>query len=387
MADSKRLKILIFVETFSNPTETFVYNQVITMAKDHEVKVVCLKRLNESSFPFDHVQELPFAQSLLQRKSKALLRKWNWSLDFKNSTFAQQLNHSIQSFSPDIIHCHFGIQALYLTDNISLHNIPIFITFHGYDASKMLRESRIYRDRLRGLLRQAQIHSLFVSQALLNNLLSYDIHPAQQEVLYLGIDPVFFTRQIYPSQKPFTFLQVASFTEKKGQEYTLKAFAEFIKINPTFQGKLVLAGSGPLLQQIKDLAEKLGITAFLEFPGLVNREEVKALMEGAHVFLHHSITASDGNTEGLPTVIMEAMAMELPVISTLHAGIPELVEENVNGYLVKEKDTATYAAKMAAILGWSYLPENRQKVLQDFNNNNYLEKLAQRFQSVLSQDH
>ena len=108
-------------------------------------------------------------------------------------------------------------------------------------------------------------------------------------------------------------------------------------------------------------------------------------MKQADVFVHHSITSSNGDQEGIPTALMEAMAMELPVISTIHSGIPELVQNGVNGYLVQEKDINTYAKKMSEALKLGKLLKNREIINADFELTKHNEQLVQLYQKLVKQ--
>ena len=138
---------------------------------------------------------------------------------------------------------------------------------------------------------------------------------------------------------------------------------------------LILAGGLSLLETIKKYTNEIGISQYVEFPGIVNHSQAKELYNSANVFLHHSITANNGDNEGLPNAIMEAMAMELPIVSTYHAGIPELVENGVNGFLVKEKDVVAYANCLSEIVNWNYTIINREKIINEFSLEKHTERL------------
>ncbi|MEL6592627.1 MAG: glycosyltransferase, partial [Bacteroidota bacterium] len=112
-------------------------------------------------------------------------------------------------------------------------------------------------------------------------------------------------------------------------------------------------------------------------------DQARSLLASAECFVHHSVTATNGDTEGIPNAIMEAMAMEVPVIATIHAGIPELVEDGVNGYLIKEKDVKAYTKAMHDILVWPRKPENREKVLSAFERKQHARSLAQIYQQAV----
>ena len=186
-------------------------------------------------------------------------------------------------------------------------------------------------------------------------LLRYGADPARTRVHYIGVpvDDFAFVQRRPIAEKlaggePVRFLQVSNFVEKKGHRYTLEAFAEVSRRHPNC--RLTLAGDGPLRAAMERHAVDLGVADRVSFPGKVWKESVIPLMGEADVFLHHSVVDSTGDEEGIPTVIMEAMATGLPVVSTLHAGIPELIENGTTGLLVPERDVPAYTAAIETLL-------------------------------------
>ena len=129
-----------------------------------------------------------------------------------------------------------------------------------------------------------------------------------------------------------------------------------------------------------------------QLAGLITPDDVRrAVAKGedgdlghALAFVHHSVTGKkDGDMEGIPNAIMEAMAMELPVLSTLHSGIPELVENGLHGFLVEERAVAPYAHSMQKVLSWSQKPENREKVRKGFEKKNHARQLTEYYREAL----
>jgi colanic acid/amylovoran biosynthesis glycosyltransferase len=132
--------------------------------------------------------------------------------------------------------------------------------------------------------------------------------------------------------------------EKKGVEYTLFALSRLLEEHKKI--KYLIAGDGPLRDQLEKLSIELNLAEYVEFMGAVNDEEVKTLLQEAHVFVLPSITAQDGEQEGTPTVLVEAQACGLPVISTFHSGIPEMIVDGSSGFLVPEKNIDALAEKI-----------------------------------------
>jgi glycosyltransferase involved in cell wall biosynthesis len=379
------MKILVFSEKFMLPTLTFIYNEVAEMSKYHEVITVCNEHFIDEKFPFVSVVKVPFKEKLIRRKLTWYGEKFGFFMTRKNADFKTGIRKLINDFKPEIIHTHFGYESIKLLDNLNIPPIPVFISFHGYDASQMLKR-KVYVNKLNQYLKYDNIIPICVSGFIKKNLFKAGVNVNKAELLYYGINIDFFNPVIDKVRNDkFTFLQISSFNEKKGHIYTLQAFKLFLdKVEKKNNYKLILAGGWGLFEQIKAEAGLMGLSEFVEFTGVVNQEQAKELLSKANAFLHHSITAPNGDTEGMPNAIIEAMAMELPVISTFHAGIPELVEHGVNGFLVQEKDIDTYAKSMKDILSWERLPHSRRKVIENFSNQAHCRKLQEIYQKYIS---
>lgn len=377
------MKVLVFSQEFANPTLTFIYNEMTGVANRVSLRVLTCKRLNEQLFPFDDVVEIPFEQQPFLAKLKYKLRSNNLYPGFISGAFKRKAAETIRQYNPDIIHTHFGFESLLLLLNVKVKDQPIFISFHGYDASHKLN-SRWYRYTIKRLLNKDNVHAIFVSHYMKNCVEAKIGKVKRANILYYGTDIAFFKREVYTNQEDaYTFLQVSSFAEKKGHVYTIAAYKKFREANPSLNTKLILAGQGPLLAECQQLVQKLDLNDSVVFPGIVTRVEAKALMEKANCFLHHSVTSSIGDTEGIPNAIMEAMAMELPIISTIHAGIPELVENDKHGYLVPEKEIEAYALAMQKMISWKLKPENRKKIQQLFEKEQHAEQLIGFYKAAL----
>ena len=374
----------MYAHSIGSVTETFIHQDALYLSKNHDLLFICDTITDSGNYPlYDRikvVEESPFRLSILQR----LALKLDIKMDYYNQSFAQTIKKTIETFKPDIIHCQFGIQALKLIDNLEDHSIPLVIQFRGHDASNLLHK-KAYVKRLKEVLSRPNYHAIFVANSLRKNLKAKGIGVEGSMILHSGIDLTKFAlspSKPKDSSTPFTFLQVSSLEERKGIEYTLHAFAILLQSHPSKAFKLILTGDGERKASLVTLVEQLGLSELVEFVGFVSPLEAKALMQQADAFVHHSITTEDGNQEGIPNALMEAMAMELPVISTYHSGIPELVTDGVNGYLVKERDIQHYATRMADILSWKRMPLNREVIAKEFEINFHIKKLEDFYHRV-----
>jgi colanic acid/amylovoran biosynthesis glycosyltransferase len=378
------MRVLLFSDLFCEDTTTFIYNEVKGLvSRNHEVMYLCTERINEKKFPFDNVAEIPYYVNPLLRKIRWYLEIYDQHLTFKNGIYSHKITRVIEDFKPDIIHCHFGYQALKLLDNYDYNHIPVVVTFHGYDATfKFNRKS--YVESIKNHVQNENMHIFLACAFFKERFIKNNIPLDKATVVYCGIDTHLFKRTHYDyDATPFNFVQVSSFHTKKGHQFTVLAFKKLLEAHPDFNCRLVFGGHGDHMEEIRQLARQLGIEDRVIFKGLVTPAEAKLLLENGHCFVHHSITSETGDSEACTNSIMEAMAMELPVLSTRHGGIPEMVEDGVHGFLVEEKDVDTYAKKMWEIKSWGYLKENREHIQRKFDLDIHISNLEEHFKDII----
>jgi len=379
------MRILIICKKFLSRTETFIFNEIEQLSRQHDVKVLTLDRDNEDLFPHDDVEQIDAFRMPGWVRLRRITEQYTIPLTYRNPSLGRELDKKIREFKPDIIHCHYGPVGLLFTRNVDAGEIPVFVSFHGFDASQRIR-SAIYCKDLRDMFERPNVHPIFVSNFMYQSVVdATGWDGSKKHIVYYGVKSSLFRRTIrHRNSGPVTFLQVSSFAEKKGHLYTIRAFKAFLSKPTATESKLILAGSGDYFDEIKTEVKNIGIARYVEFTGHVDHTTAMRLMDQASIFVHHSITARNGDTEGIPNALIEAMAMELPILSTIHAGIPELVENGVNGFLVAEKDVEDYANKMGAIASWDYKLENREKVMKLFDNKVHMEKLNCFYSEVLA---
>lgn len=380
------MKILYFSFGFGFPTTTFIRNETEFFSKTHNILYLCNQVSDFYPTP-DYVKIIPYFKTGLYRKIMSFLWKYDIMCDFKNKRFSNEINKTINYFNPDIIHCHFGFEALHLLDNLdNFKEKKVIIHFNGYDASMMMRK-KSYVKRLQFYLSLKNVYTISCNQYFLDEFKNkYRIKIAHEFNLKYGvnIDNTFTLNHNNTKNQIPVFVQVASLSEKKGHEFTFRAFKKFIEATGLSLSKLLIIGNGYKESFLKDLVVELDIKNNVHFLGTQKPTTVSEIFKGADVFLHHSITDKYGDMEGIPVAIMEAMSMELPVVSTNHSGIPELVENNVNGFLVEEKDVDSYALKMLDAFKMGKLPINRSKILNEFNLKKHNENLESIYQIILS---
>jgi len=165
----------------------------------------------------------------------------------------------------------------------------------------------------------------------------------------IPLDEIGFTQRQAPAEGAWRCVQACRLIAKKGLATSLRAFAAFASEHP--RALLTIAGEGPQLPELQALASALRIGERVQFAGFLSQEKLRALYAEAHLFLHPSELGPEGDQEGVPNSMLEAMASGLPVLATTHGGIPEAVEHGVSGLLVAEGDHAALAREMIELAG------------------------------------
>jgi colanic acid/amylovoran biosynthesis glycosyltransferase len=282
----------------------------------------------------------------------------------------------------DIVHCQYGVSGrdfIFLKD-LWGSRIKFIVSFHGVDMSRFLRKGG--RDFYRDLFRKADLF-LPVSHYWAERLQGLGCPKEKIIVHHMGVDPQRFQPKVYPlprDRERFVLLTVGTLREKKGIEYALRALALIQKEGRDFSYRV--AGEGPLRPYLEDLTARLGLSERVDFLGPVDHSEIPRLLQQADIFLLPSVTAADGDQEGIPVVLMEAMVAGIPVVSTYHSGIPELVQDGRSGLLVAERDVQGLAGKLRYLIEQPELMQEmaragRQHVLEHFNLQRQLDQLEQ----------
>jgi glycosyltransferase involved in cell wall biosynthesis len=256
---------------------------------------------------------------------------------------------------PRLIHAHFGRGGALALPIARALGVPLVVTFHGADATKETHYRRrlvprVYARRLAALQREAALF-VCVSEFVRDTLLARGFPAEKLAVIHQGVEIDTNPPAAAPEGEPY-ILFVGRFVEKKGVAHLIEAMRLLSARGSA--ARLVLVGDGPLAEPLR--AQARGLER-VTFAGWLPNLEVRRLMRGAAAVCVPSLTARDGDSEGLPTVIFEAMAEGAPVVATRHAGIPEAVEQGRTGLLVPAGDAPALAAALERV---ATNPELRQ---------------------------
>ncbi|GAA4316325.1 glycosyltransferase [Pontixanthobacter gangjinensis] len=253
------------------------------------------------------------------------------------------LSRSFKKNKIQVVLAEYGPTANKFLRVIIENELPLIVHFHGYDAS---RKSVINQNERYSRVFEYATYIIAVSKKMVDELLKLGC--PNHKLIYnpCSADPQF--SQINPKFSINQFLAAGRFVDKKAPYYTILAFSKVVRKFPNTT--LIMAGNGELKNTCKNLSKYYGLQEKVIFPGVISPEQFRVYLEESLAFVQHSITADDGDSEGTPVAIMEASAAGLPVISTFHAGIPDVIENGQTGFLVDEHDVNGMAVKMIQLL-------------------------------------
>jgi len=285
----------------------------------------------------------------------------------------------------DAVHCHFGPAGVMgaMLQELGVLRGPLVTTFYGHDVTRYPRQRGA--DVYCRLFDRAEL-VLALDPVMRDRLEALGARPERLAVHPLAVDcRRFAPTGTVPARPPLRLLSVGRLVEKKGLAEGLRAVARLRERGLPVAYRI--AGDGPLDAGLRALADELGIADAVDFVGPVEHADVPALMAEAHSVMVPSVRASDGDEEGTPTVILEAMASGLPVVATRHAGIPFQVEDGVTGWLVEERDVEAMADRIERLLDDADLASRlgaagRAAALERFDTERLVDLLVTRYEGL-----
>jgi colanic acid/amylovoran biosynthesis glycosyltransferase len=401
------MKLTFFTMRFPVASETFVLNQVTHFIDaGYEVEIISVfpGDLVNRHAAFDEYGLAAKTHYLLPEEKVSIVDKLNQRIKLvlpkvTKPSLLRSLNvrrygaqssklllpsivaNAKQTFTADVFLVHFGYAGALAN---KLRELGVLkgkqaTVFHGADISRrhILEEHKL--DYV-NLFRQSEL-MLPISNLWKNKLIEMGCPPEKIHVTRMGIEPEKFNfqpRQAF--QTPLRIVSVARLTEKKGLDVAVKASAILKQRGGQFHYTII--GNGDQDEMMRDFIAREGMEDCVSMPGFKPQEEIRRALSEADIFLLPSKTAADGDMEGIPVALMEAMAVGLPVVSTFHSGIPELIENNVSGWLVEEDDPEALAETLLKLSQGEVdvapvVAAARHKVETEFNQHIAYGELAQ----------
>ncbi len=322
-------RLAVVAKSFDRPSETFIRRHAHDLAPGHTVLIATEQKSSENFSTF------PALWTQISKKKKGL------RLFLSKSKVNRRIHRFLTREDIDTVLVEYGtVGAEYITP-LAKRDRRVFVHFHGYDATKDINSSqgKKYRhmfERADGFIAPSQ----FIAECLVELGCPRD----KIIVCACGVDPGEFLPSRRQSKR---LLAVGRFVEKKSPLSTIKAVELALRHVPDLH--LDFVGNGDLLESCKSYVDANGLDKHVTFHGSQPHDFVQSLMQNAQVFLQHSVRAPNGDCEGLPVSVLEAMASAVPVVSTRHSGIPEAVIEGETGFLVDEHDVPGMAAALVAL--------------------------------------
>jgi colanic acid/amylovoran biosynthesis glycosyltransferase len=370
------MRIAFIVSAFPTLSETFILNQITGLIdRGHEVDIFvrCRGRdsqVHEDVFKYGLLRRTFYKPSIPDNKFKRLL-KGLYLFVFNFHRSPKLLIRSLNLFKYgkkaanlymlfdvipflgrrpyDIIHCHFGPSGLLGVQMRDLGAIEgkLVTTFHGHDMSAYVRNQG---NEVYNILFERGELFLPISERWKSRLIELGCDKNKISVHHMGIDcgKLSFSLTESGDDKQIRILTIARLVEKKGVEYGIRAVATLSKRYKNVGYNIV--GDGPLQNCCDRLITDLKMGDIIHLLGWKSQEQVYSLIASSHIFLCPSLTSVNGDQEGIPVALMEAMAAGLPIISTWHSGIPELVQDGVSGFLVPERDIDALAERLTYLI-------------------------------------
>lgn len=331
-ADDPRPVAAVFRSPVFNASETFVRAQAARLER-YQPLVVGLE--DKGHVPDALAGRVILAEGALARLA---IRLGRWG----------ELGARVRDARPALVHAHFGPDGVLALPLARMLDVPLVTTLRGYDVTRrgLLGSGRLswmrYALGRKRLIREGDLF-LAVCEALRRRALAQGFPEGRTHVHYNGVDLARFAAAHEDDGE--TALHVGRLVEKKGTAVLLRALARV----PS--ARLVVVGDGPLRAQLERLAADLGLGERVRFLGAQPPDVVAEWMRRATLLAAPSLTALDGDAEGLPNVVVEAAASGLPVVGSDHEGIPEAVAHGKSGFIVPEGDAEALAARIGTLLG------------------------------------
>lgn len=338
-----------FVHSFSKLSETFIYDYAKSLQKqDVDVTVITFNRLNEDERPFEPVKTLSLSWWNLPRI-------WKISRDLLQGkhtetsawpVYRKRLKKMLSDERPDILHAHFGPMGVLLGPVADELDIPLVVTFYGYDISQIV-EQDFWKNAYRELANVADRITV-LSEEMKERALNIGFAEEQVKVIHLGTD-VESIRYRQPSYPISRFLSIGRLSGKKGHLDTLKAFKTLLA-SADRPLRLNIIGEGEKRSEIEAFIKSNDLNENVELLGRLPHSRVVEQLYQADAFVLNSKTSESGDKEGTPTVLVEAQAAGLPCLSTFHSGIPEIIPKENHRFLAEEGNVDQIASNFNKML-------------------------------------
>jgi len=347
--------VIHYKDSYLPLTETWVYGQIENLEKYQPI-VYALYSENLDIYPVERIRSLKLKKKRnMFVGARALFDK----VLNKMFGFYPSFLFYIPKDRPSLVHAHFGPSGFNFLKIKNIYKIPMITTFYGYDLGLLPSQFPEWKTRYKKLFKEGEVF-LVEGEHMKKCLADLGCPESKIIVQHLGVsvDDIRFAERKFEKNKEVKILTAAGFREKKGIPYAVEAFGQVRQRCPDLNLTLTIIGDsdgsreGELeKKKIFGTAKKCNVERYVVMKGYQPHNEVLREMLNSHIFIHPSVRSSSGDTEGgAPVCIIEALASGMPVISTTHCDIPEVVMDGKSGYLAPERDAAALAEKLEFLI-------------------------------------
>ncbi|MDM5314165.1 glycosyltransferase [Peribacillus frigoritolerans] len=333
--------IAYFVSENIKTHQRFIYNQIVKITNYRTIVIGPFDNTERTEFPFEN---------------------------YYNINKIKDLKKFFEEQDIIAIHAHHGSHGQEILPVCEKYNIPLIVSIRGRDGSD--RQEIFEKNAKRySALNKHGAHYYPVCQYLAEGLRRLGIPAENMHVLYGGIELDLFpySNRTLPTEGEIRVLSVGRLVDKKGFVTLIKAFKRIYSQYPN--ARLHIIGAGEDEKRIKSTIAEYTLKDVVILRGAMDSKQVSDELKKAHIFCLASQTAKNGDIEGIPNALKEAMASGLPVVSTRHAGIPELIEHQRTGYLAPEKNEMELAKGIQFFIEnpdiWNDYTERARKVIEE----------------------
>ena len=338
------------IRGFLQPTETFVANQINTL-KNYQPVVFCHHRMpndmNVSCRKYSVRESLPYLARFWDDINYRLVRR------FPGSS-AKLLPELAEKNKVRLLHFHYLVDARFFLKLIKVVPLPTVVSAYGYDVSNFPKSLFGFgKNYLQPIFKEVDCF-LAMSRDMKRDLVKIGCPEKKIRVHYYGTDTDRFVypERVYPEKETVNILMCGTLEPKKAQDRVLNALHIWEQKNQSkYSFRITFMGDGPLRPKLKGMVADYKWDHIVSFLGHVshNTNRLDEEYRKADIFTLPSVTIKE-DKEGIPGTIVEAMANGLPVVSTYHAGIPEVIADGQDGLLVEENDLEGLANALGRLI-------------------------------------
>lgn len=332
-------KAALFCTNFLEFSQAFVYEELINHQK-YEIDVFALNKKNPERFPYKNVYYHFPTEGILE-KIKGFI--------YNITTYSQKFFKIFKDRKYSVIHAQFGPGSIYALYYAQKFNLPLIVTFGGYDVPLLQTKRRYNPIYLRYWLLSEKMFrdvDLFlpVSQDLANKLVELGAPKEKVKVFHRGIVIPEYKRKFKDEKETVKVLMVGRFVEKKGFEYGIEAVTKVVKMNKKIE--MLIIGNGPLKEKFEKMITSSQMEKSIKILDNMPQIEIFKIMESFDIIMVPSVVAKNGDTEGITNVLKEGCARGMAALITHHGGNIEIVEDGITGFIVPERDSDALFEKL-----------------------------------------